>query len=164
MVKVKKEIRVYLYFLFSIMISFVLFFAFYTSIQHTEKINTTNYIIKNLVNTNLEYPYYIDYSTIKNNKFYISGWIVKRGIDNIVIDRSIVIKDSKGNYYKLFTKSYVNEKVPAYFNNEFDYYRSGLIAKGKLNKKMIPPFTIYFLIKEGKENILVNTEKTVERN
>ncbi|EEX73501.1 hypothetical protein [Leptotrichia hofstadii] len=164
MIKIRKEKIIYLYFLFSIIVSFSLFLIFYNTIQYTVKINEKNYTIKNLISTNLEYPYYIDYSAIKNNKFYINGWLVKRGTDNIVINRSIVIKDGKGDYYKIFTKSYINENVSTYFNNEFDYYRTGLVGKGKLNKKMKPPFTIYFLIEEQNSNILINTQKIIERN
>ena len=164
MIKLKQKTFIYLSFLFSTIVSVVIYSLFYNSIQKVEKLNTKNYIIKNLENHNSEYPYYIDYSMIQNNKFYISGWLVKRGEDNILINRVIVIKDGKGNYYKIFTKSYINENVSAHFNNEFDYYRTGLIGKGKLNKKMAPPFIIHFLVRENNKNILINTNKIIEGN
>ena len=164
MTELKQKKIIYLSFLFSVFISLVLYFLFYNTIQNIKKINVKNYTIKNLEFNNSEYPYYIDYSTIKNNKFYISGWLVKRGEDNVLINRVVVIKDAKGNYYKIFTKSYINNNVSAHFNNEFDYYRTGLMAKGKLNKKMKPPFIICFLIKENDKNILINTNKIIERN
>ena len=66
MIKIRKEKIIYLYFLFSIIVSFSLFLIFYNTIQYTVKINEKNYTIKNLISTNLEYPYYIDYSAIKN--------------------------------------------------------------------------------------------------
>ena len=72
MTELKQKKIIYFSFLFSVFISLVLYFLFYNTIQNIKKINVKNYTIKNLEFNNSEYPYYIDYSTIKNNKFYVN--------------------------------------------------------------------------------------------
>lgn len=160
----QKNINKYIYltFLFSIVVS--LFFAtvYYESIYKIKKINIKNIKVLDLKSENKKFPYYIDKVEKHNKKIFIEGWILKKGEDNIYINRVLVLKDSQGNYYKLFTKSTIRREISAWFKNEHNYDRTGIISTIKINKNIKYPLDIYFLIQDNNEKILINTNYRIE--
>lgn len=149
-------------FCFFISFLFPILFCFlhYKSINKMKKIsiNTLNNI--SLLPDNPIYPYYIDKIEKDSKYLFIDGWIAKKGEDNIHINRVIVVKDKNNNYYELFTKSVIRNEVTANFNNTFDYNRTGLTSRGRINKNIQYPLKIYFLIKD--ENKLIDTNISIE--
>ena len=161
-----KNIKRYMYILFllSLFISFVFTFLFYNATQKVEKISTENIELFNPRNTKISYNYNIEKIETIENKLFIKGWLLEKGKNNAYINRIIVIKDNKNDYYKLFTKSNDREDINDYFGRKYDYNNVGLIAKGKLRKDMEYPLKIYFLIKEKNKSILVDTNQIIEKN
>lgn len=154
----------YILFLLSLFISFVFTFLFYNATQKVEKISTENIELFNPRNTKISYNYNIEKIETIENKLFIKGWLLEKGKNNAYINRIIVIKDNKNDYYKLFTKSNDREDINDYFGRKYDYNNVGLIAKGKLRKDMEYPLKIYFLIKEKNKSILVDTNQIIEKN
>ena len=154
----------YILFLLSLFISFVFTFLFYNATQKVEKISTENIELFNPRNTKISYNYNIEKVEIIENKLFIKGWLLEKGKNNVYINRIIVVKDNKNDYYKLFTKSNDREDINDYFGRKYDYNNVGLIAKGKLRKDMEYPLKIYFLIKEKNKSILVDTNQIIEKN
>jgi hypothetical protein len=161
-----KNIKRYMYILFllSLFISFVFTFLFYNATQKVEKISTENIELFNPRNTKISYNYNIEKIETIENKLFIKGWLLEKGKNNAYINRIIVVKDNKNDYYKLFTKSNDREDINDYFGRKYDYNNVGLIAKGKLRKDMEYPLKIYFLIKEKNKSILVDTNQIIEKN
>ena len=161
-----KNIKRYMYILFllSLFISFVFTFLFYNATQKVEKISTENIELFNPRNTKISYNYNIEKVEIIENKLFIKGWLLEKGKNNVYINRIIVVKDNKNDYYKLFTKSNDRKDINDYFGKKYDYNNVGLIAKGKLRKEMEYPLKIYFLIKEKNKSILVDTNQIIEKN
>ena len=161
-----KNIKRYMYILFllSLFISFVFTFLFYNATQKVEKISTENIELFNPRNTKISYNYNIEKIETIENKLFIKGWLIEKGKNNAYINRIIVVKDNKNDYYKLFTKSNDREDINDYFGRKYDYNNVGLIAKGKLRKDMEYPLKIYFLIKEKNKSILVDTNQIIEKN
>ena len=154
----------YILFLLSLFISFVFTFLFYNATQKVEKISTENIELFNPRNTKISYNYNIEKIETIENKLFIKGWLLEKGKNNAYINRIIVVKDNKNDYYKLFTKSNDREDINDYFGRKYDYNNVGLIAKGKLRKDMEYPLKIYFLIKEKNKSILVDTNQIIEKN
>ena len=161
-----KNIKRYMYILFllSLFISFVFTFLFYNATQKVEKISTENIELFNPRNTKISYNYNIEKVEIIENKLFIKGWLLEKGKNNVYINRIIVVKDNKNDYYKLFTKSNDRKDINDYFGKKYNYNNVGLIAKGKLRKEIEYPLKIYFLIKEKNKNILVDTNQIIEKN
>ena len=162
MKNIKKNI--YILFLLSLFISFIFTFLFYNATQKVEKISTENIELFNPRNTKISYNYNIEKVEIIENKLFIKGWLLEKGKNNVYINRIIVVKDNKNNYYKLFTKSNDRKDINDYFGKKYNYNNVGLIAKGKLRKEIEYPLKIYFLIKEKNKNILVDTNQIIEKN
>jgi len=137
---------------------------FYNATQKVEKISTENIELFNPRNTKISYNYNIEKIETIENKLFIKGWLLEKGKNNAYINRIIVVKDNKNDYYKLFTKSNDREDINDYFGRKYDYNNVGLIAKGKLRKDMEYPLKIYFLIKEKNKSILVDTNQIIEKN
>ncbi len=154
----------YILFLLSLFISFVFTFLFYNATQKVEKISTENIELFNPRNTKISYNYNIEKVEIIENKLFIRGWLLEKGKNNVYINRVIVVKDNKNDYYKLFTKSNDRKDINDYFGKKYNYNNVGLIAKGKLRKEIEYPLKIYFLIKEKNKNILVDTNQIIEKN
>ena len=89
--------------------------------------------------------------------------MLKKGEDNNFIYKTIVIEDSKNNYYKLNARDNLRLDVNEAFNEKYDYSKAGIIVEEKLKNEMKYPFRIYFLIKEENRNILINTGQIIER-
>ena len=161
-----KNIKRYIYisFLLSLFISFVFTFLFYNATQKVEKISTENIELFNPRNTKISYNYNIEKVEIIENKLFIKGWLLEKGKNNVYINRIIVVKDNKNDYYKLFTKSNDRKDINDYFGKKYNYNNVGLIAKGKLRKEIEYPLKIYFLIKEKNKSILVDTNQIIEKN
>ena len=159
---IKKNI--YILFLLSLFISFIFTFLFYNATQKVEKISTENIELFNPRNTKISYNYNIEKVEIIENKLFIKGWLLEKGKNNVYINRIIVVKDNKNDYYKLFTKSNDRKDINDYFGKKYNYNNVGLIAKGKLRKEIEYPLKIYFLIKEKNKNILVDTNQIIEKN
>lgn len=159
---IKKNI--YILFLLSLFISFIFTFLFYNATQKVEKISTENIELFNPRNTKISYNYNIEKVEIIENKLFIRGWLLEKGKNNVYINRVIVVKDNKNDYYKLFTKSNDRKDINDYFGKKYNYNNVGLIAKGKLRKEIEYPLKIYFLIKEKNKNILVDTNQIIEKN
>ena len=162
MKNIKKNI--YILFLLSLFISFIFTFLFYNATQKVEKISTENIELFNPRNTKISYNYNIEKVEIIENKLFIKGWLLEKGKNNVYINRIIVVKDNKNDYYKLFTKSNDRKDINDYFGKKYNYNNVGLIAKGKLRKEIEYPLKIYFLIKEKNKNILVDTNQIIEKN
>ena len=162
MKNIKKNI--YILFLLSLFISFIFTFLFYNATQKVEKISTENIELFNPRNTKISYNYNIEKVEIIENKLFIKGWLLEKGKNNVYINRIIVVKDNKNDYYKLFTKSNDRKDINDYFGKKYNYNNVGLIAKGKLRKEIEYPLKIYFLIKEKNKNILVDTDQIIEKN
>ena len=137
---------VYVYFFISLFISVFTCFLFYTSIQKTKKIVVNKEKVQILE---------------QNKKIFVEGWLLKKNEDNFKLNRIVVLEDSKKNFYKIFTKSVIRPGITEYFKNEKNYNNTGLQAKGKINRKMAPPFKIYFLIKEKNKELLLDTGKII---
>ena len=159
---IKKNI--YILFLLSLFISFIFTFLFYNATQKVEKISTENIELFNPRNTKISYNYNIEKVEIIENKLFIRGWLLEKGKNNVYINRVIVVKDNKNDYYKLFTKSNDRKDINDYFGKKYNYNNVGLIAKGKLRKEIEYPLKIYFLIQEKNKNILVDTNQIIEKN
>ena len=159
---IKKNI--YILFLLSLFISFIFTFLFYNATQKVENISTENIELFNPRNTKISYNYNIEKVEIIENKLFIRGWLLEKGKNNVYINRVIVVKDNKNDYYKLFTKSNDRKDINDYFGKKYNYNNVGLIAKGKLRKEIEYPLKIYFLIKEKNKNILVDTNQIIEKN
>ena len=159
---IKKNI--YILFLLSLFISFIFTFLFYNATQKVEKISTENIELFNPRNTKISYNYNIEKVEIIENKLFIRGWLLEKGKNNVYINRVIVVKDNKNDYYKLFTKSNDRKDINDYFGKKYNYNNVGLIATGKLRKEIEYPLKIYFLIKEKNKNILVDTNQIIEKN
>ena len=139
---------VYVYFFISLFISVFTCFLFYTSIQKTKKIVVNKEKVQILEQNNGGYIYFIDNAERVNKKIFVEGWLLKKNEDNFKLNRIVVLEDSKKNFYKIF-------------KNEKNYNNTGLQAKGKINRKMAPPFKIYFLIKEKNKELLLDTGKII---
>ncbi len=163
MEKNENKRMIFFFLILSIGISFILCFLYYDSIQKMKKISLDKYKILSLKSDNEIYPYSIDEKVKVGNKIYIEGWIVDKGKDNVHINRVIVLKDNKNNFYQMFTKSIIRKDVTKHFGNTYQYDGTGLIAKGKLKKNMEYPFKVYFLIKEKGRNILIDTNQKLEK-
>ncbi len=156
--------NIYILFLLSLFISFIFTFLFYNATQKIEKISTENIELFNPRKTKISYNYNIEKIETIENKLFIKGWLLEKRKNNAYINRIIVVKDNKNNYYKLFTKSNDRKDINDYFGKKYDYNNVGLIAKGKLRKDMEYPLKIYFLIKEKNKSILVDTNQIIEKN
>ena len=154
--------KIYIFFLISIFLSLLFTINHYHSIYKLEKINVKDIKEINLKSENEKFPYYIDKIEKYGKKIFIEGWIVKKGEDNFYINRVIVLRDSQGNYYKLFTKSTIRREVSTWFKNEYNYDRTGLISIIKINKTIKYPLNIYFLVQDNDEKILINTNHKIE--
>lgn len=156
--------NVYILFSLSLFVSFIFTFLFYNATQKVEKISTENIELFNPRNTKISYNYNIEKVEIIENKLFIKGWLLEKGKNNVYINRIIVVKDNKNDYYKLFTKSNDRKDINDYFGKKYNYNNVGLIAKGKLRKEIEYPLKIYFLIKEKNKSILVDTNQIIEKN
>ena len=114
-------------------------------------------------NLNDIFPYNIDSVKIIDGKLFAEGWIVRKGQNNNDIDISVVIKDDKDNYYKIFTKSVTRPGLNEYFNDGYNYTNTGFISKGKLKKEIKYPLKIYFLTKKDDRKVLINTNKILNK-
>ena len=152
---------VYVYFFISLFISVFTCFLCYTSIQKTKKIVVNKEKVQILEQNNGGYIYFIDNAERVNKKIFVEGWLLKKNEDNFKLNRIVVLEDSKKNFYKIFTKSVIRPGITEYFKNEKNYNNTGLQAKGKINRKMAPPFKIYFLIKEKNKELLLDTGKII---
>lgn len=156
--------NIYILFSLSLFISFIFTFLFYNATQKIEKISTENIELFNPKKTKISYNYNIEKIETIENKLFIKGWLLEKRKNNAYINRIIVVKDNKNNYYKLFTKSNDRKDINDYFGKKYDYNNVGLIAKGKLRKDMEYPLKIYFLIKEKNKSVLVDTNQIIEKN
>ena len=156
--------NVYILFSLSLFVSCIFTFLFYNATQKVEKISTENIELFNPRNTKISYNYNIEKVEIIENKLFIKGWLLEKGKNNVYINRIIVVKDNKNDYYKLFTKSNDRKDINDYFGKKYNYNNVGLISKGKLRKEMEYPLKIYFLIKEKNKSILVDTNQIIEKN
>ena len=131
--------------------------------QEIQKISVENFEVLNLPKENEIFPYTLETAKIIDNKLFIEGWVLKKGEDNNFIYKTIVIEDSKNNYYKLNARDNLRLDVNEAFNEKYDYSKAGIIVEEKLKNEMKYPFRIYFLIKEANRNILINTGQIIER-
>ena len=156
--------KMYLLFLISLFISFTFAFLFYNVTQKIQKISIQNIILPDSKKIDESYNYNIEKVEIVRNKVFIESWFLEKGKNNTYINRVIVIKDNKDNYYKLFTKSNERPDINEYFGKKYNYNNVGLISKGKLKKEIEYPLKIYFLIKENDKMILIDTKEIVEKD
>ena len=131
--------------------------------QGIQKISVENFEMLNLPKENDLFPYTIETTKIIDDKLFIEGWLLKKGENNNFIYKTIVIEDSKNNYYKLNARDNLRLDVDEAFNEEYDYSKAGIIVEEKLKNNMEYPFKIYFLIKEENRNILIDTGQKIER-
>ena len=89
--------------------------------------------------------------------------LCKKTKHNSSLNKIIVIKDAKNNYFKLNTKTNLRLDVSELFNEGYDYSKSGIIGEGKLENNLEYPFKIYFLIEKDNKNILIDTGQMIER-
>lgn len=102
-----------------------------------------------------------DISFVSGRKIRVVGYLFKKGTATKKCASAVLLKDSKGQFYKLNTRIISRPDVVKYFNENASYF-SGFEAYGV--PYLIPhgPVDVYFLYSVNDETFLLDMGKRYE--
>lgn len=111
----------------------------------------------------------IDEASYEDERIYVRGWIMQRGVTPTQINVSVALKgENSNNYIIVPTKSVERTDVTEYFDDGTNYDRSGFMAmiNPQIYKTLLNDdyYEIYIVYNTDLIYRLVKTGKVVEKN
>jgi hypothetical protein len=111
-----------------------------------------------------KYFFIVHHSKIIDNKLYIHGALLKKGINLDYVNNHYVLIDNENKLYGIKTIMVKRPDVTEFFNDGSNYDNSGLDGQIKADKINNGVYTVGAVIKEknGKEYLIISDNKFIK--